>query len=150
MKFSEFMVDALMKTSLFEMAFSKADALRRARNLQFQIAKHLIKVKMYSQSEHVNHWCGELNAWLHEIQDILLKGTNKPLQYDDLYKILLIEPMESPDEVQERMNTIYRQNEKLHIDEIDARIVHLQIEDILNNVCHAIASRKFTDIREYL
>lgn len=150
MKINEIAVDLMMKTSIFEMAFSKADAMRKVSDLQFEIAKHIIKVHMYHNSEYVNHWCNELNAWLHKTQDYILKGTNKPLPYDILFELLFEQPMESVEEVQRHMNKIYQKYNDIQIDEPDARIVHSNVERVMNDVCMAISKDKFSDIRNYL
>ena len=150
MRIREIISNALMKTSIFEMAFSKADAIRRTSDLQFQISKHMIKVYMYNESEHVNHWCNELNSWLHKIQDFILKGTKKPLPYESLYEILFKQPMESVDEVQRHMNKIYQQYTDLKIDEPDSGVVHSKIERAMHDICTAIANDKFLNVKDYL
>ena len=107
MRIIEIIIDSLIKTSIFEMAFAKADAIRKTSELQFEISEHLVKVFMYSEySEHVNHWCNELNSWLKKIQKLKLKNSNKPLPYNVLRKILWEQPVESIEEVQSHMNHI--------------------------------------------
>ena len=131
------------------MAFERKVAIQKARNLQNQISRHLIKMIMYSNSEYVNHWYNELNSWLIDISDTTLKRTNRPLDRETLMKILFEEPMESVNEVQRKMNKIYNEYPELTIDEPDGRIVHNKLYNMLNNICDDIAVDKFYDIRKY-
>ena len=149
MKISEIFLDTIASTKLFEMAFERKVAIQKARNLQNQISRHLIKIIMYSNSEYVNHWCNELNSWLIDISDTILKRTNRPLDSATLMKILFEEPMESVDEVQRKMNKIYNEYPEVSIDEPDGRIVHSKLYSMLNNICDDIAVDKFYDIRKY-
>ena len=93
MKIIDVVVEALSKTTLFEMSFDRSKAIEKVENLQFQIAVHLIKTQMYSESEYVQHWYDELNGWLHTIQRYKLKSTKKPLPTNILYRILFLEPL---------------------------------------------------------
>jgi hypothetical protein len=150
MSIKDIIVDTLMKTSLFEMAFSKSEAIKKTSDLQFEIARHMIKIYMYRNSIHVNHWCNELNSWFHRIQDHKLKGTKKPLAYKDLYHILFEQPLESVEEVQSHMNKIYSQYKDLYIDQPDSRVIHSTILNVLHYICLEISRDKFMDIRDYL
>jgi hypothetical protein len=150
MRIIEILIDSLIKTSIFEMAFSKADAIRKTSELQFEIAEHLIKVFMYSESEYVNHWCNELNSWLKKIQKLKLKNSNKPLPYNVLRKILWEQPVESIEEVQSHMNHIYREYKNLSISKPDARVIHSHIAIVLHDICTDISKDKFYDVRNYI
>lgn len=150
MKISEILCNSLINTSLFEMAFNKKVAIDKARNLQNQISRHLVKIVMYSNSQYVNHWCSEVDSWLHDIQDNKVKGTNKPLQYRDLYNILFIEPLETESDVQSKMNRSFKEYPSLHIDETDARIVNKKLQWVLDAACTDIESSSFESITGYL
>lgn len=150
MKIRELLIRGLMKTSLFEMAFSRAEAIKRATNLQFQIAEHVVKIFMYHESNDLSHWCDELNAWLKKIQRHKLKETNQPLSFDVLRQILWEQPLESIDEVQSYMNEISYEYPKTVINQPDAAVIHKLVEDLLFQVCLAVSQNKFRDIKNYL
>ena len=150
MKIREIFLDFLNETALFEMAFERKIAIQKARNLQNQIIRHIIKVNMYNNSEHVNHWCKEINGWLWDIQDNWIKGTNKPLDRDTLFKILCSEPAGSINEVQHKMNRNYREYPTLQIDEPDSSSIHKNIYTVIDLVCNDIADNNFKDIKDYL
>jgi hypothetical protein len=150
MRLYEFFLDKIADTKLFEMAFERKVAIQKARNLQHQISRHIIKTVMYSKSQYVNHWCNEINGWLTDISDTTLKRTRRPLDSDTLMNILFEEPMASPSEVKRKMNKIYGEYPDLKIDEPDEQIVHRKIYDIMKNISDDIANDKFNDIRKYI
>jgi hypothetical protein len=150
MRLREVVLDYIAETKLFEMAFERKVAVNKSRHLQNQISRHLVKVYMYQDSEYVNHWCNELNTWLNDIQDNIVRGNNRPLDFDTLMKILLIEPMESVAEVQNLMNRVYREYKDLKIDQPDAAVVHKNIHLIVPKICDTISNSRFQDIQTLL
>lgn len=149
MKIKGIFLDFLNETNLFEMAFERKIAIQKARNLQNQISRHIIKVYMYSDSDYVNHWYNELNSWFWDIQDTVLKNTKKPLDYHTLMKILFEEPMETVEEVQNKMNKIYREYKDLKIYEPNAIEIHKQMYSLINDVSNDISNNRFEDIKRY-
>lgn len=150
MKITEIAIHLMMKTSIFEMAFARAEAIKKVSELQFEIAEHLIKVFMYSESEFVNHWCNELNSWLRKVQRYKPKSSKKPLPYEVLRKILWEQPLESIDEVQSIMNEVSYDYQNVKINEPDAQVVHKHVEDVLSKICADISENKFRDVGNYL
>ena len=150
MKVKDLLIDSLISTDLFEMAFAKKVAIDKARNLQNQIARHLIKIQMYNQSQYIQHWISEVNGWLLDIQENKLRGTNKPLPYRVLMLILFEEPLSTIDDIQSKMNRIYREYPDLKIDEPDAAKVNKSLTWILPQICGDIADSKFNNLTHYL
>jgi hypothetical protein len=138
-----------MSTAIFEMAFEKKQVMDKSRNLQNQIASHLVKLSMYNKSEYINHWSNEVNAWLDDIQDNWFKGTNRPLNEKDLFNILFLEPLETIEEVQRYMNKAYKNYPNLQIDQPSAAEINKKLAWQLQGICHDIARKQFKDIREY-
>lgn len=145
MRIKDVLIDFLIDTKLFGMAFAKKIARDKARNLQNQIARHLIKIQMYNQSHHVlQHWINEVNGWLLDIQD------DKPLPYRDLMLILFEEPLSTIDDIQSKMNRIYREYPDLKIHEPDAAKINKSLSWILPQICGDIAASKFNNLNDYL
>jgi hypothetical protein len=149
MNLKEILVNGLMSTSIFEMAFTRKVAIDQARNLQLEIAKHLVKLVMYHQSSYVDHWAAELNAWMHKIQDRRLKGTNKPLDYQTLLNLLHDEPLGTIHDVQKKMNRVFNEYPKLNIDQPDAQQVSKTLIPVLQQVCSDISTDSFVDVKKY-
>jgi hypothetical protein len=149
MKISELLVSSLMKTSLFEMAFVKKVAIDKARYLQNQIARHLVKIYMYSDSEYVRHWKNEVSTWLLDIQENKLKGTNKPLSYKELMLILFEEPLGTIDDIQVKMNRVYCEYTDLKINQHDPAMISRELAWLMPAVCKDISVGLFTRISKY-
>ena len=84
MRICNVLLDFLNEIALFEMAYRRRIAIDRVRDLQQEIADHLIKVIMYSDTMHINEWSNELNAWLDQIQNYRVK--NKFINIGDYFK----------------------------------------------------------------
>lgn len=138
-----------MSTTIFEMAFEKKVAIDKARSLQSQIAYHLVKINMYSSSSLVPHWTKEVNVWLQLIQRNKLKGTNNPLNKQDLFKILFDEPLGTVVDVQDYMNEAHEEYPDLPIDQPSAAEVNKTLSWQLQGVCNDIANKLFKNIGNY-
>ena len=149
MKISDLLVNALMSTHLFEMAFAKKVAMDRARDLQLTVAQHLVKIVMYSSSTYVYHWKKEIDGWLRQIQSRKLRGTNQPLNERDLFLILFDEPLGTLVDVQDMMNQIYENYPDLEIDQPSAGQVSQKLSWMMSNVCKDMAQKQFKGIDHY-
>jgi hypothetical protein len=149
MKLRDLIIDHLSETAIFELAFRRRIAVDKARNLQNQIARHLIKLQMYADSEHRNHWCAELNGWLNDVQDNELKHTGSPLDKATLFNILFHEPLGTIKDVQSKMNKIYPEYQNVPLTQPDAAMVHKNLYGVLSAICVDISNSKFYDIKDY-
>ena len=64
---------------LYEMAYSRADAMERCYSLGKRFIEHFDKIYKESQAQAVNHWCAEMQAWYNNVREITLKPKNKHL-----------------------------------------------------------------------
>jgi len=149
MKIRELLINGLMSTTIFEMAFTKKVAIDHARSLQFEIADHLVKMVMYNRSPNIKHWAAEVNSWLDKIQRRRLKGTNKPLDSKLLFDLLYDEPLGTLDDVQTSMNQNFRDYPDLTIDQPNAEQVSKTLAWVLQQVCLDISKKAFVDINTY-
>lgn len=150
MKLSELLSDLLLRTQLFEMAFAKRVAMDRARDLQFPIAEHLVKIVMYQGALPEAHWIKEVNTWLQRIQTHKLRGTNKPLGEKELFLILFDEPLGTLVDVQDLMNLVHLQHPDLNIVEPDAALVSKKLLWVLSNASREISHKQFKGIESYV
>lgn len=149
MKISEIMVDFVMSTRLFEMAYAKRVALDKVRYLQDQIAEHLIRIVMFETAQSRDHWFQELNAWLYSIQNIRIKSSNKPLDQKTLMNLLFDEPLGSVAEIQDKLNYLFQKYPGLKIDQPHAQIIHKKLFDVIQEISWDIEHRKFQGIQKY-
>jgi hypothetical protein len=149
MKIRDLIIDRLSETAIFEMAFRRKIAIDKARSLQNQIARHLIKLEMYASSSQINHWRTELNGWLHDIQDNELKHTGKPLDKETLFNILFDEPLGAISDVQSKMNKIHREYQNFPLDQPDAATINKNLYSVLFAICLDISNSNFQDVKNY-
>lgn len=64
---------------LQEMVLRRRDAMNRTLDLAPKFVEHFDKIYNNIDSEAMNHWANEMQAWLNSILNIKLKETNKPL-----------------------------------------------------------------------
>ena len=75
---------------LFEMAFSRSEAIRRFRNNDENRIEHLILVYLYPDNDAANHWIDEICAW--SCKSYRMKPGNKLLSAKTIYDILWLQP----------------------------------------------------------
>jgi hypothetical protein len=149
MRLFELLMDRLCDTSLMEMAFQRKQARTHATGLSNQLSLHMIKILMFGKAVQLAHWIKECDVWLHDIQDMTLKNTKKPLGYADLMYLLHEGPLELVEQVQKKMNRLYREYPDHEITEPDAGAIHKQLLDIYSRICLDISQEKFKTVAEY-
>jgi mRNA-degrading endonuclease HigB of HigAB toxin-antitoxin module len=151
MRIKEIILDAIIGTSLFEMAFNRKQAIDSIQNQSYEIDLHLLKILMYGTVRDYEHWCSELNNWFLKIQRTRLKHNKQPLDFKTLYKILWEGYLESPEEVKDLMSDVDRKySESYKLINYDFVEVHKIIQSILYDVSYDISHNRFNDIRNYL
>ncbi len=71
-------------TKLFEMVFSKTDAMDRCISLGKKFIEHFDKLYKDPKNISANHWMGEMQGWFDTIKKIVLKHSNKQLSNTQL------------------------------------------------------------------
>jgi hypothetical protein len=150
MRIRDIILDVIIGTRLFEMAFKRKNAIDKVRAYQSTLISHLIKILIFEKSENRNHWCNEVNSYLDGIQDIKLKGTNQPLESSMLFELMFNEPIGHLSTVDKMIIRIQRQYQSDYPSELNGYKIHKQIHDILYDISHDISLDRFNDIREYL
>ena len=153
MRLYEFFIDKISQTTIFEMARSRKDAKDAITALSPQIVHHLIKLFVFNDTRNRNHWIGEINNWLNQVDDIYLKPSNKKPDWQTLYNWTVFDssPHYSPDYINLRvkkwMASEYK-NAKLH--DYDSEFVLNAILSILEKVTKDISSDRFVTIQDYI
>ena len=87
-------IDMLLDTSLFEMAFSRKKVIERARGHAFTLIEHLIKIRGWPDNLAINGWRQTVSKITQDLCDNIVKGKQQPLPKGILFKLLWEEPME--------------------------------------------------------
>lgn len=151
MKITDIIVDRIINTDLFEMAYQRKRAIDKISNFQDQIAIHLIKYLYYDMPEETkNHWKAELDAWLESINRVKLKN-NKKLDGYQYYKILFTEPLGERVNVEDCVKDINKNSGMKSKQGIIAiSELHVKLERIIHKIAYDLSNGKFYSINDYL
>lgn len=146
----ETLADGALRLPILEMATERKNIVAKARDLQHEIADHIIKIHLWPENQAKNHWESEVNAWLHSIQKKVF-DRNRRLSTDQYFDILWREPFEHADYVENfnrharRVGMIPANLTRHEIDEIEKNVKKTYV-----NVCALIAKNDFDLIQEIL
>ena len=146
-------LDLLINTPLFEMAYERRKAKDLISDLSPNIVDHMIKLFVMHSPETKNHWISEINSWLFKIDAITLKPKNKRLQKTDIYEWLLIDNVPTYDasyvhrKIKHWKNSEYQ---NVIYTDFDAEFVMNKIKQILEHVCMDISNDNFQSVKNYL
>ena len=146
-------LDLLINTPLFEMAYERRKAKDLISDLSPSIVDHMIKLFVMHSPETKNHWISEINSWLFKIDAITLKPKNKRLQKTDIYEWLLIDNVPTYDasyvhrKIKHWKNSEYQ---NVIYTDFDAEFVMNKIKQILEHVCMDISNDNFQSVKNYL
>jgi hypothetical protein len=146
-------LDILINTPLFEMAYERKRAKDLVSDLSPNIMDHMIKLFVMNSPETKNHWISEINSWLFKIDAITLKPKNKRPQKSDIYDWLLIDNVPTYDasyihrKIKHWKNSEYS---SFAYNDVDPVFIMNKIKQILERVCVDISADKFFGIQDYL
>jgi hypothetical protein len=142
------LIDILNETKLFEMAFERKDAIRKLDNLSYEVSQHLLKLIVFNNSNNFDHWLGELNGWLNQIDDIRLKPNNKKLREEDYLKALKEFYLENEDQVTKMIQKLKNKYKDEQVIYDEPSFVFNKTETILNWVCKSLSKDTFEPLTE--
>ncbi len=95
MKIQEIILDMLIGTHLFEMAFERKRVIGQLTNLQPQINLYALKIIVWPNTQEAPHWKRELMTWGNDLTDMWLRGKpSRPMGFALAWKHLYLEPFE--------------------------------------------------------
>jgi hypothetical protein len=153
MKIKDIIVDTMMNTRLFEMAFDRQTAKNKVIDLSPQIFDHLLKIWVLDIPQSSQHWRREIDAWLGQIDKIYLKLSKRKPPAKDLYDWLIFDsaPHYSEEYIDKTIGKWSRGNYKgVNVREYDASVVLNQILSVIDKVCTDISKDNYVTIDEYL
>lgn len=103
-----------MKRYICAIAFSKAEALKRAGYYSQDIIEHMIKILLYSdiRPEDVDHWISEIATWLKSVDRLTVKPSNKPLKKQDIRDTTFAPMGDSLEDYKDSLEMFQRANKK--------------------------------------
>lgn len=148
---SDWCLDRISQTAIFEMADSRSDAIAVVRGVSNPIIYHLLYLYLYPKSNALNHWKSELNNFLSIADDLYLKPTGKrKLTGQDYYRLLFLNPLEGDIiQLSNRIKKIIRKEGPAQID-INLYDLKSSLEKTLHKLSYDLSNNKFTDINDYI
>lgn len=153
MRLRELLLNGIMNTRLFEMAFDRQTAKNKVTSLSPLIFDHLLKLWVLNSPQTANHWYSEIDSWLNQIDNIYLKSSKKKPSKQDLYNWLIFDS--APHYSEEYMNhviTKWKRKEyaTVPLRDFDTDVVLNQILSVIDKICMDISNNNFTTIDDYL
>ena len=154
MRSTEFIMERLNKTFLFEMAHDQHAAKIIVTSASPQIFEHLVKIySIKSSPERIKYWIKEINnKWLKRINDVTLKPKNKRLSCDLLTTWMMEDsaPTYNLDHLKTVLKSLKYEygNDKvknMNLDQLLARV-----NSMMTSVCERIADGTFIHLGEYI
>jgi len=148
---TNYLLDRVCNTTLFEMAHERKLALDVVRGVANQIVFHLIYLYLYPESPAKNHWKTEINVFLNKIDNLWLKPTGrKKLSGKDYYDKLFSEPLEGDIiQLKSRVNKIIRK-EGEPSKTINLFLLKESLEKIIHDISYDLSNDQFVTIEDYL
>lgn len=150
MRLYELFENMFIETFIFEMAYNKKVAIEKVRNLQNQIATHLVKIVIYPESENIQHWKNEVNAWLLSLQKNKLKGKDRPLSKELFIKLLFDEPLGAISDIQDEISMLEYTYPDMKASIYDPYEISSILSYAMLGVCEDMSKNKFKNISNYL
>jgi hypothetical protein len=137
-------VDTVIETPLFEMAFQRKIIINRLRDFQFQINRHAMKIIVWPDAEEVPHWKRELTAWGNDLTAMTLRAgkRSRPMGFDLPWKHLYQEPFDpAPNEAMGLLARIVLEEYQRPVNKPLPEIV-AELTTFLRAFCQAIGSQQ--------
>jgi len=94
-KLKDFILDHILETDLFEMAYTRKKMIKLVSDLQHPINEHIIKLLIYKDDVNEAKHIRDINGWIVKILRMKLKGKKGgSLSSDSFYDILYIQPFD--------------------------------------------------------
>jgi len=93
--FKEYVAECFSNTAIFEMAYERKVARERVRNIADILLEHLLKLIVFPESVHADHWKNEVFSFIENVNKITVKPNNQRLRGHEIFDILIGEPLGS-------------------------------------------------------
>jgi hypothetical protein len=142
------LLDLLIKTRLFELAYKRKVAIDKVRDLSLNTSTELLKILMYKDSQHQSHWRGKFNGWFKDIK----RYSKNTLKEKDLINLLYEEPLGEIWQLEDLIKDIEQDyySPSYHIDYSNLSLLNQKIKHIFTQISKDITQDKRTNINNYL
>jgi hypothetical protein len=142
------LIDLLIETRLFELAYKRKKAKDIIRDLSFNTSEELLKILMYKDSKNQSHWRGKFEGWMIKIK----RSSRNTLKEKDLINLLYEEPLGEIWQLEDLIKDIEQDYYKpsYHIDYNNLHSLHNQIKNIFTQISKDITQNRDININNYI
>ena len=142
------LLDILMETRIFELAYNRKAAMNKVRDLSLNTSMELLKILMYQDSRNQPHWRGKFDGWMAGIK----RYSRNTLKERDLINLLWEEPLGDMDQLKDLISMVESDYYKPsnHINYNDLTSLHKQMKDIFTSISKDIVNNKRININNYI
>ena len=147
------LIDLLMKTELFEMAFERKVIIEKCRSLSAQICFHIVKLTCFDNPNDVRGHLKSLDGWLDDIYSQKLKTPkkNKKLDADIYYKEIWFDRVDDYIQLKDIAEYIKRRDYKnVPLRKVDYQELYNKLCKMMNDICYDIESNNLEEFDYYL
>lgn len=147
MLLSDILGDLLIELPIVEQAFRRNDVEHKVTATGSQVVKHLIKLYKWNDPINFNHHLNDISTWLESIDDLRIKGSNKPAP-NVYYKWILIDNIPDVREVTKQVKRMNSKYGELPVTRSDAE-VYEAMSEVLLRICTDISNDTFIQVHDY-
>lgn len=149
MKFKDFLIDKLIETELFELAYSRKRVLDKCLFLSSAICEHFVKLTCFNNPDDVRGHIKSLNGWFKDIKRLQIKG-NKKLDSKYYYNEIWHNLVDSYDVLEEIFNDL-KDDEyaEVPIRKVNFKNLYNKLCEVMNDIADDLEDRKFEGIEHY-
>lgn len=147
--FKDFLIDKLIETELFELAYSRKRVLDKCLFLSSAICEHFVKLTCFNNPDDVRGHIKSLNGWFKDIKRLQIKG-NKKLDSKYYYNEIWFNLVDSYKVLEEIFDDL-REDEyaEVTIRKVNFKILYNKLCDVMNDIADDLEDRKFEGIEHY-
>jgi len=150
MRIKDIILDIIVESAIFELAYRRKDAINQCRSLAYTIILHLVKVFVFGKVNEYNHWLQELDNYFFKLEETILKGRNHTLSSEKMFQLLFDEPLGHTNNVDGYLKRVIKQYKNYPVIQPNSQIIHNKIYKVLSDICVDISKQDYKGIENYL
>ena len=147
--FKDFLIDKLIETELFELAYSRKRVLDKCFFLSSAICEHFVKLTCFNNPDDVRGHIKSLNGWFKDIKRLQIKG-NKKLDSKYYYNEIWYNLVDNYGVLEDIFNDL-REDEYINVPvrKVNFKNLYNKLSDVMNDIADDLENRKFEGMEYY-
>lgn len=147
--FKDFLIDKLIETELFELAYSRKRVLDKCLFLSSAICEHFVKLTCFNNPDDVRGHIKSLNGWFKDIKRLQIKG-NKKLDSKYYYNEIWYNLVDNYGVLEDIFNDL-REDEysNIPVRKVNFKNLYDKLCCVMEDIADDLEDRKFEGIEFY-